>query len=83
MIFEYIPHGVCARKMLIEIEGDTLKSLQTIGGCHGNGQGVAALVRDMKIDDIIDRLEGISCNGKGTSCPAQLAEALKLYKKNA
>lgn len=83
MTIEYIPRGVCARKMLIEIEGDTVVSLQTIGGCHGNSQGVAALVKGMKIDDVIARLDGISCNGKGTSCPAQLACALRKHKENA
>ena len=47
------------------------------GGCNGNTQGVSKLVEGMKVQDVIDRLEGINCNGRGTSCPAQLAEALK------
>ena len=83
MTFEYIPRGVCARKMIIEVEGDTVVSLQTVGGCHGNSQGVAALVKGMKVDDVIARLDGINCSGKGTSCPAQLAAALRQYKTNA
>lgn len=80
MTYEYTPHGVCSRKMILEIEGDIVKHLQIVGGCNGNGQGIAALVRDMKIDDVIARLEGIRCNGKPTSCPGQLAEALRQYR---
>lgn len=81
MVYEYTPKGVCSRKMIIEIEGDTIKSLTVIGGCHGNLQGISGLVKGMKVDDVIERLDGINCNGKGTSCPAQLAEALKQYKE--
>ena len=85
MTFEYIPRGVCARKMVIEIDetADTVKQVQIIGGCHGNGQGIAALVKGMKTADVIARLDGINCGGKGTSCPAQLAAALRKYKENA
>ncbi len=83
MVFEYIPRGVCARKMVIDVEGDTVNQVQVVGGCHGNGQGIAALVKGMKVDDVIARLDGINCNGKGTSCPAQLAAALRQYKANA
>ncbi len=79
MTFEYTPRGVCARKMRIELDGDTVKNVEIIGGCHGNSQGVAALVKDMKVDEVIRRLDGIRCGHKPTSCPAQLAEALKAY----
>ncbi len=80
MTFEYTPKGVCSRKMIIEVEGDTVKSLSVIGGCHGNLQGISSLVKGMKVDEVISRLDGIDCGGKGTSCPAQLALALKQYK---
>lgn len=81
MTFEYTPKGVCSRKMIIEIDGDTVKSLSVIGGCHGNLQGISSLVKGMKVDEVISRLDGIDCSGKGTSCPAQLALALKQYKE--
>lgn len=81
MTFEYTPKGVCSRKMVIEVENDTVKSLTVIGGCHGNLQGISSLVKGMKVDEVINRLDGIDCGGKGTSCPAQLALALKQYKE--
>lgn len=80
MTFEYTPKGVCSRKMIIEIENDIVKSLKVIGGCNGNLQGISSLVEGMKVDEVISRLDGIDCGGKGTSCPAQLANALKEYK---
>lgn len=80
MTYEFTPKGVCSRKMTIEIEGDTVKSLSVLGGCNGNLKGISSLVKGMKIDEIIERLDGIDCGGKGTSCPAQLAIALKQYK---
>ena len=81
MTYEFTPKGVCSRKMTIEIEGDTVKSLSVLGGCNGNLKGISSLVAGMKIDEIIKRLDGIDCGGKGTSCPAQLAIALKQYKE--
>lgn len=83
MTYEFTPKGVCSRKMTIEIEGDTVKSLSVLGGCNGNLKGISSLVKGMKIDEIIERLDGIDCGGKGTSCPAQLAIALKEYKSKA
>lgn len=80
MVIEYTPKGVCSRKMIIEIEDDIIKKLTVIGGCHGNLQGISSLVKGMSVDEVIKRLDGIDCNGKGTSCPAQLALALKQYK---
>lgn len=73
----YIPHGVCSRKIDIEVDGDVIKSVHFTGGCNGNTQGVATLVEGMKVDDVIKKLENIDCGGRGTSCPAQLAKALK------
>lgn len=76
MTFEYTPRGVCSRKMIIEIEDDKLVDVKIVGGCSGNLQGISALVKGMPVDDVIDRLEGINCGMKGTSCPDQLAKAL-------
>lgn len=77
MTIEFTPKGVCSRQMVVEVEDGTVKSLQVVGGCHGNLQGISKLVEGMKVEDVIARLEGINCNGKGTSCPDQLAQALK------
>lgn len=79
MTFEYIPRGVCSRKMVFEIEDGIIKSLEVIGGCNGNLKGISSLVNGMKAEDVIARLEGITCGSKPTSCPAQIAEALKKY----
>ena len=73
----YPTRGVCSRAIEISLEDDVVKSVQFFGGCNGNTQGIAQLVSGMKADDVIARLEGISCNGKGTSCPDQLARALR------
>lgn len=77
MTFEYFPRGVCSRKMIINVENGIVESLTVEGGCHGNLQGISALVRGMKVEDVIERLEGIRCGSKSTSCPAQLAAALR------
>ena len=78
---EYVTHGTCSSKILIEMEADekTIKQVQFIGGCRGNTTGVARLVAGMNIDEAIDRLYGIQCRN-GTSCPDQLAHALIQYK---
>ena len=72
--------GTCSRAVEFEVENNIIKSCQFIGGCHGNTQGVARLVIGRNVDDIISTLDGIDCNGRGTSCPDQLAQALKQYK---
>lgn len=79
MIYEYYPRGVCSRKMNIEIEDGKIVNLEVIGGCNGNLKGISALVKGMTVEEVIERLDGIVCNGKPTSCPAQLAQALKNY----
>ena len=76
----YRTHGTCSQVINFEVENNIIKSVEFVGGCSGNTQGVAGLVRGMKIDDIISRLDGIRCGAKGTSCPDQLARALKQYK---
>lgn len=80
MIYSYEPKGVCSMKMNIEVEENIIKSVEIIGGCAGNTQGVAALVAGMNIDEAIKRLKGIDCRGRGTSCPDQLAIALEQIK---
>lgn len=78
--FEYQPSGVCARIMTFDVEDNKIKNLKVKGGCHGNLQGIARLVDGMDIDEVIQKVEGIYCGIKDTSCPDQLAKALKEYK---
>ncbi len=77
MTYEYTPRGVCSRKMIIEIDDGIVTDIQIMGGCNGNLQGISSLVKGMPVDEVIKRLEGITCGFKGTSCPDQLAQALK------
>ncbi len=80
MKFEFTPKGVCSRNMEIEIDdNDVIVDVSILGGCNGNLKGISSLVKGMKAEDVIERLDGIRCGFKNTSCPAQLAEALKLY----
>lgn len=80
MKIDYQPRGVCSNRMLIEVENGIVTSLQVQGGCHGNLQGISRLVEGMKVDDVIARLDGIRCGHKPTSCPDQLAQALKQFR---
>ncbi len=75
----YETHGTCARAIAIDVDDATgvINEVKFIGGCQGNTTGVAALVKGMKVDDVIERLQGIDCRGRGTSCPDQLSKALK------
>lgn len=77
MLIDYQPQGVCSRRMLIQVENGVVQDLQVIGGCHGNLQGISALVRGMKVEDVVARLSGIRCGVKPTSCPDQLSKALE------
>ena len=80
--FTYTPRGVCSRRIEITLDGDIIKEVRFMGGCSGNTQGIAALVQDRPIDDVIARTEGIRCGFKTTSCPDQLAKALREAKEN-
>lgn len=80
MQFEYKTKGTCSREILFEVEDGKVKNVQFVGGCNGNLKGIGALVEGMSIDDVIARVEGISCGMKSTSCPDQLAQALKAAK---
>lgn len=81
MEYRYIPQGVCSREMIIEMDGDIIKSVKIIGGCPGNTIGVSTMVEGRNIDEVIKKLEGIPCGVKGTSCPDQLAKALEEIRK--
>lgn len=75
----YKTHGTCSRAIEFEVENNIVTNCRFIGGCAGNTQGVAALVKGMSVDEAISRLKGIQCRN-GTSCPDQLATALEQYK---
>ena len=77
MQYSYKPSGVCSRKISFEIEDGKVTNVKITGGCAGNTQGLAALAEGMTTDEIINRLSGIRCGFKGTSCPDQLAKAVK------
>ena len=82
MEYKFTPQGVCSMKMIFDIENNIINSLKIIGGCPGNTVGVSRLVVGKSVDEVIKMLKGIECGTKGTSCPDQIAEALKEYKKN-
>lgn len=74
---EYKTNGTCSRAIIVDIEDGVIVSCKFVGGCMGNTQGVAALVKGMKAEEAISRLSGIQCGFRGTSCPDQLSRALK------
>ncbi len=80
MQISYKTNGVCTRRIFVEVEDGIVKDVKFEGGCNGNTQGVATLAVGMKADDVIQKLQNIKCGFKNTSCPAQLAEALKQAK---
>lgn len=80
MVYQYQTQGTCSKLIVLDVEDGILKNVQFIGGCNGNLQGISKLVAGMKVDDIIAKIENISCNGRPTSCPDQLAQALKSIK---
>lgn len=77
MQYEYKTKGTCSQRIFFEIEDGKVKNVQFVGGCNGNLKGIAALVEGMDVADVINRVEGIRCGMKATSCPDQLAKALK------
>lgn len=77
MTIQYTPRGVCSRRFVIDVEDGVIQSLRSEGGCNGNLQGISALLKGMKVEEAIDRMEGIRCGMKATSCPDQIAQALK------
>ncbi|MBM6841803.1 TIGR03905 family TSCPD domain-containing protein [[Clostridium] spiroforme] len=77
MEINFTPRGVCSKKIHVEVEDGIIQNVIFYGGCHGNTQGVAALAKGMKVEDVIARLKDIRCGMKPTSCPAQLAKCLE------
>ena len=77
MTVEYKPQGVCSRLMRVRVEDGVVQDVEVLGGCNGNLQGIMSLVKGMKAEDVVARLEGIHCGMKPTSCPDQLARAIR------
>lgn len=77
MTYNYVPKGVCSRSIDISVENGIITDVKFVGGCNGNLQGISALVKGMKVEDAVGRLDGIRCGYKDTSCPDQLARALR------
>lgn len=80
MQYEYKTKGTCSQKIFFDVEDGEVHDVQFLGGCNGNLKGIGALVEGQDIDEVISRLEGIKCGMKSTSCPDQLAKALKEFK---
>ena len=79
MTINYRPRGVCSQQMQIDVEDGVIRSFRVLGGCSGNLQGISRLVEGMEVKEAIRRLDGIRCGFKPTSCPDQLARALRAY----
>jgi uncharacterized protein (TIGR03905 family) len=82
MEYRYKTHGVCSTEIILDVENDIINNIKIINGCNGNLKGIASLLKGMNIDDVIERLKGIKCGFKDTSCPDQIAKALEEYKKS-
>ena len=80
-MYRYYTKGVCSKSILLDIEGDVLKDIVFEGGCSGNLIGIKQLIEGKSIDEIIREFENIPCKNRGTSCPYQIAKAIKIYKK--
>lgn len=76
--YTYTPHGVCSAQIDFEIDNGIVKNVKFTRGCNGNTQGISKLVEGMQAEEIIKRLRGTNCNGRGTSCPDQLAAAIEI-----
>ena len=74
---QFTPRGVCSRNMEIDVEDGVIQAVRVIGGCNGNLQGLSSLLKGMAVEDAISRMEGLRCGMKASSCPDQLAQALK------
>ena len=80
MQYEYKTKGTCSQRIFFDVENGKVKNVQFVGGCNGNLKGIGSLVEGMGVDEVISRLEGIRCGMKSSSCPDQLAQALKEAK---
>lgn len=83
MQYQYKTKGTCSQEITFEIENGKLKNVSFLGGCNGNLKGISSLVEGMDVDEVIARVEGIQCGMKPTSCPDQLAQALKAARTQA
>lgn len=81
-VFQYKPKGVCCQLMQIAVNDGLVEEVQFMGGCHGNLQGIASLVKGMPLDEVISKLQNIKCGSKPTSCPDQLTQALVAYQNH-
>jgi uncharacterized protein (TIGR03905 family) len=80
-MFSYKTSGVCSSTINLEINSNIVENVEFVGGCPGNLFGISQLVQGMSVDDVIEKLKGVDCRGKGTSCPDQLSKALLAWKK--
>lgn len=78
MTYHYTPRGVCSRDIAVDVEDGTIRRIEFRGGCHGNLQGISRLVEGMQAQEAVERLQGIRCGYKATSCPDQLSKALQI-----
>lgn len=81
-MYQYKTKGTCSQLISFDLEDGKVRNVKFIGGCNGNLKGISSLVEGMDVDDVISRVEGITCGMKSTSCPDQLAQALKAAKAN-
>ena len=77
MTIDYKTKGTCSRQMIVDVEDGVVRAVKIVGGCDGNLKGISKMVVGMKVEDVVDRLSGIRCGAKATSCPDQLATALR------
>ena len=83
MVYKYTPEGVCSLEMIFEInDNDIIQHLEVVGGCNGNLKGISKLIEGMNVYEVINKLSGIKCGLKSTSCPDQISKALKNYLNN-
>lgn len=83
MRYFYKTKLTCSQEIIVDVDDDVVKSVKFVGGCNGNTKGISELVKNMKIDDVIEKLKGINCGARGTSCPDQLARALEEIKEKS
>lgn len=77
MKYVYKTKGTCSKEIIVELDNDIIKNVEFLGGCNGNLKGISSIVKGMKVDDVIEKLKGITCSGRPTSCPDQLSKALE------
>ena len=77
MKYVYKTKETCSKEIIVELDNDIIKNVEFLGGCNGNLKGISSIVKGMKVDDVIEKLKGITCSGRPTSCPDQLSKALE------